>query len=227
MFYKDSQNIYRVEPLEVFDWLVHGFGTRWSNSFGSCGNLATLHQVHSDIVIDAGGRSGSLGEGDALIDNTPGRLIAVKTADCIPILLVDPHHRAVAAVHAGWRGTAQRIAARAIQDMQRRFSSWPEHLLAAIGPGIGKCCYEVGPEVAQQFPEFTDSNRHVDLPAANRSQMAGCGVRSEHIYTADLCTRCNRDFHSFRRDKQQAGRMLSVVGIRWEKTQRAREHSRP
>lgn len=214
MFYKDSQNIYRVKPLEASDWLVHGFGTRWSNSFGSCGNLATLHQIHSDIVVDAGGRSGSLGDGDALIDNTPGRLIAVKTADCIPILVVDPRLRAVAAVHAGWRGTAQRIAARAIQDMQSRFSSRPDDLLVAIGPGIGKCCYEVGPEVARQFSEFVDSNRHVDLAAANRRQVENCGVPHDQIYTADLCTMCSSDFHSFRRDKQQAGRMLSVVGIR-------------
>lgn len=213
MFYKDSQNIYRLKPLEAFDWLVHGFGTRWSNSFGSCGNLATLHQIHSDIVVDAEGRSGSLGEGDALIDNTPGRLIAVKTADCIPILVADPRQRAVAAVHAGWRGTVQMIGARAIQDMQKRFSSRPDDLLVAIGPGIGRCCYEVGPEVARQFPNHTQSN-HVDLPAANRRQIADCGVPLGHIYTADLCTKCNADFHSFRRDKQQAGRMLSVIGIR-------------
>ena len=214
MFYKDSQNIYRVEALEAFDWLVHGFGTRWSNAFGSCGNLATLHQIHSDIVVDAGGRSGSLGDGDALIDNTPGRLIAVKTADCIPILIVDPRQRAVGAVHAGWRGTVQMIAARAIQDMQGRFSSRPDELLVVIGPGIGKCCYEVGPEVARQFAEFVDSNRHVDLPSANRHQIAGCGVPLDHIYIANLCTMCHSEFHSFRRDKQQAGRMLSVVGIR-------------
>jgi YfiH family protein len=214
VFYKDSQNIYRVKTLEAFDWLVHGFGTRWSNSFGSCGNLATLHQIHSDIVIEAGGRSGPLGEGDALIENTPGRLIAVKTADCIPILVVDPRQRAVAAVHAGWRGTVQGIAARAVQDMQKRFSSRPEDLLVAIGPGIGKCCYEVGPEVAGQFAEFADSHRHVDLSSANRNQVAGCGVPLDQIYAAHLCTLCNSDFHSFRRDKQQAGRMLSVVGIR-------------
>jgi YfiH family protein len=214
VFYKDSQNIYRVQALEAFDWLVHGFGTRWSNSFGSCGNLATLHQIHSDIVVDAGGRTGSLGDGDALIEKTPGRLVAVKTADCIPILVVDPRHRAVAAVHAGWRGTVQKIAVRAIQDMQKRFSSRPEDLLVAIGPGIGKCCYEVGPEVAGQFVEFADSHRHVDLSSANRRQVADCGVPLDHIYTADLCTMCNSDFHSFRRDKQQAGRMLSVVGIR-------------
>jgi YfiH family protein len=214
VFYKDSQNIYRVEPLEVFNWLVHGFGTRWSNSFGSCRNLATLHQIHSDIVIDAGGRSGSLGDGDALVENTPGQLVAVKTADCIPILIVDPRQRAVAAVHAGWRGTAKKIATRVIEQMQRRFASQPGDLLAAIGPGIGKCCYEVGPEVARQFPEFVDSNRHVDLPSANRHQIAGCGVPLGHIYVANLCTMCNGEFHSFRRDKQQAGRMLSVAGIR-------------
>ena len=213
MFYKDSQNIYRVKPLEALDWLVHGFGTRWPNSFASCRNLATLHQIHSDIVVDAEGRSGSLGEGDALLENTPGRLIAVKTADCIPILVVDPRLRAVAAVHAGWRGTVQRIGPRAVHDMQRRFSSRPGDLLVAIGPGIGSCCYKVGPEVACQFPDHTQSN-HVDLPAANRRQIADCGVSLDHIYMADLCTMCNSDFHSFRRDKQQAGRMLSVIGIR-------------
>ena len=212
MFYKDSQNIYRVKALEACDWLVHGFGTRWSTSFGSCGNLATLHQIHSNIVIDAGGRSGCLGDGDALIDNTPGRLVAVKTADCIPILIVDPRQRAVAAVHAGWRGTAQMIAAQTIREMQKRFSSRPDDLLVAIGPGIGQCCYEVGTEVAQQFADFVDSNRHVDLPAANRRQVTDCGVLQ--VYAACICTMCNSDFHSFRRDKQQAGRMLSVIGIR-------------
>ena len=163
-------------------------------------------------MVAASGRSGCLGEGDALLENTPGRLVAVKTADCIPILLVDPRLRAVAAVHAGWRGTAQRIAAHAVEEMQKKFSSRPEDLYAAIGPGIGKCCYQVGPDVSSQFAEFADSNRHVDLSAANQRQLADCGVL--HIYSAQLCTMCNDEFHSYRRDKQQAGRMLSVVGIR-------------
>ena len=220
MFYKDSQNIYRVRSLETFDWLVHGFGTRWSNSFGSCGNLATLHQVHSDVVVDAGGRAGSLGEGDALIGNTPGSLVAVKTADCIPILIVDPEHRAVAAVHAGWRGAARKITVRTIEEMGRKFSSRPQDLHAAIGPGIGKCCYEVGPEVGAQFREYdpalSDIARpvHLDLSEINRQQLAGGGVPPSQIYVAGICTLCDRDFHSFRRDKQHAGRMFSVVGIR-------------
>jgi copper oxidase (laccase) domain-containing protein len=98
--------------------------------------------------------------------------------------------------------------------MESRFSSQPDDLLVAIGPGIGKCCYEVGPEVAGQFVEFADSHRRVDLSSANRRQLADSGVPLDHIYTADLCTMCNGDFYSFRRDKQQAGRMLSVVGIR-------------
>ncbi len=220
MFYKDSQNIYRVRAFDAFDWLVLGFGTRWSNSFGSCGNLATLHQVHSDVVVDAGGRSGSLGEGDALIENTPGMLVAVKTADCIPVLIVDPAHRAVAAVHAGWRGAVRNITARTIEEMGKKFLSRPQDLHAAIGPGIGKCCYEVGPDVAMQFREYEPALSdithpvHLDLADINRRQLANCGLPGSQIYMAGICTMCERDFHSFRRDKQQAGRMLSVVGVR-------------
>ena len=219
MFYKDSQNIYRVRPLEAFDWLVHGFGTRWSESFGSCHNLATLHQIHSDTVVSADGRSGCLGDGDALLENTPGSLVAVKTADCIPLLMVDPVHRAVAAVHAGWRGSARNISARAVREMQAKFGSRPMDLHVAVGPGIGKCCYEVGPEVASQFvdydPELSNSTQpaHLNLGDINRRQAVACGVDPSRIYFAGLCTMCNQDFHSFRRDQLRAGRMLSVVGI--------------
>ena len=215
MFYRDSQNIYRVRPFEAFDWLVHGFGTRWSKAFGSCGNLATLHQVHSGTVVVATGRSGCLGEGDALVENTPGVLIAVKTADCIPILLVDARLRVVAAVHAGWRGTVQRIAANAVAEMGRAFSTHAGDLHVAIGPGIGKCCYAVGPEVAAQFSEYSVTGHpvHVDLPAANRGQIAGCGVPPSQIYTANICTMCGQEFHSYRRDREHSGRMLSVVGV--------------
>jgi YfiH family protein len=220
VFYKDSQNIYRVRPLEAFDWLVHGFGTRWSTSFGSCGNLSTLHQIHSDKVVYAGARYGCLGEGDALVENTPGSLVAVKTADCVPLLIVDPAHRAVAAVHAGWRGTAQKIVVRAIEELAERFSSRPADLHVAIGPRIGKCCYEVGPEVAAEFTEYDPALRgltqrtHLDLGEINRLQLAASGVPAAQIYVVPVCTMCDPDFHSFRRDHERAGRMLSVAGIR-------------
>ncbi|HEV2444829.1 MAG TPA: polyphenol oxidase family protein, partial [Candidatus Sulfopaludibacter sp.] len=132
--------------------------------------------------------------------------------DCIPILLVDESRRAVAAVHAGWRGTAARIAARAVDAMRLRFGSRPEDLHAAIGPGIGPCCYEVGAEVAAQFG--IEGRAHLDLPAINRAQLEEIGIRDSRIYVSSLCTMCREEFYSFRRDKQAAGRMHSFVGIR-------------
>jgi polyphenol oxidase len=213
LFYLDSHNIYRVPELDVFPWLLHGFGTRLSEIPSLFPWLAFLKQIHSSECVPGGGRSGLLGEGDALLENTEGSVVAVKTADCIPVLLVDPVHRAVAAVHAGWRGTEAGIVGRAIGGMQERFGSNAADLHAAIGPGIGKCCYEVGPEVAQRFGE--QGRAFLDLPAINRSQLLGAGVTADRIYASNLCTQCRPDeFHSYRRDKEAAGRLYSFVGIR-------------
>jgi hypothetical protein len=185
VFYKDSRQIYRVTELDSLPWLVHGFGTRLARVPALYGNVATLRQVHSAACVLAAGRGGGLGEGDALLENTPGSVVAVKTADCLPILLVDERHRAVAAVHAGWRGTVA---------------------------GIGKCCYEVGPEVAAQFGQ--QGRAHVDLAAANRRQLMDAGVMPERIYASNLCTMCRaEEFHSFRRDQEAAGRLYSFAGI--------------
>lgn len=211
-FYKDSQNIYRVSELDAFPWLIHGFGTRYSDIPAAFANLATLHQIHSSACIPGEGRSGQLGEGDALLENTPGSVVAVKTADCIPILLIDPVRRAVAAVHAGWRGTAARIAPHAIAAMHDRFGTQPSTLHAAIGPGIGPCCYEVGPEVAAHFGG--QGRGKIDLPAINRRQLESAGIPPAQIYVAGLCTMCRpEEFHSYRRDKQAAGRLYSFAGV--------------
>jgi len=210
VFYLDPQGDYRVPELDNFVWLAYGFGTRRSAPPES---LATLRQIHSDIVVPAGGRTGCLGEGDALISNTPGRTVAVKTADCLPILLVDGKNRAVAAVHAGWRGTIGRIVCRTADVLCRTFATKPADLHAAIGPGIGSCCYEVGPEVAAEFG--LSGRAHVDLAEANRRQMVGIGIPDRQIYAAGLCTQCRPDdFWSYRREKEGAGRMFSFVGIR-------------
>src|SRR5207249_4464730 len=146
--------------------------------------------------------------------NTPGLRIGVKTADCLPILLVDERRRAVGAVHAGWRGAVARIAHKTVDAMAARWSSRPEDLHAAIGPGIGPCCFEVGPEVALQFGLPAERNR-IDLPDAVRRQLLDAGLDSRRIYTAGLCTVCHADeFHSFRRDREKAGRMFSVIGVK-------------
>ena len=213
MFYRDSQNVYRARPLDSFAWLVHGFGTRHSPDLARHAELATLRQIHSDICRPARGRTGVLGEGDALLESTPGHLVGVKTADCLPVLLVDEEHRAVAAVHAGWRGTVRGVVRAAVAKMREEFGTDPARLHAAIGPGIGKCCYEVGAEVAMQFGEAGPCK--IDLAAANRAQLLDAGVAGPRIYVAGLCTMCGvDDFHSYRRDRERAGRMLSVAGVK-------------
>jgi polyphenol oxidase len=133
--------------------------------------LIPLLQFHSDSILCFDEPSTKPSRADASISNRPGLLLAVQTADCVPILLVDPRNRAVAAVHAGWRGTVKRIVTKAIGRMHMQFGTQPRHLLAAIGPAIGGCCYEVGTEVAAafkaQFPnaaEFFDELRTGDEP---------------------------------------------------------------
>ena len=213
MFYKDSHQIYRVPELDTLAWLAHGFGTRLADIPGQVGNLTTLKQVHSATCVVAEGPARRLGEGDALLENRRGAAVAIKTADCIPILLADSRNRAVAAVHAGWRGTVAEIARHAVEAMHRQFGTHPEDLRAAIGPGIGKCCYEVGPEVARHFGET--GRVHIDLSEANHRQLLGVGLAADQIYSANLCTMCMSDeFHSFRRDRDAAGRMFSLAGIR-------------
>jgi YfiH family protein len=134
-------------------------------------SLAPPKQIHSDLVRWFASASEDTIYGDAAVTNQPGVLLAVQTADCVPILLVDKKKRAVAAIHAGWRGTLRRIAAKAVGHMQMHFGSKPGDLLAAIGPAIGGCCYEVGTEIAADFlsqfadaPDFFDEFRTGDEP---------------------------------------------------------------
>jgi hypothetical protein len=119
--------------------------------------LVSLKQFHSDVICDFDSVPGNACNGDASITATPNLLLGIQTADCVPILLVDPKNRAVAAVHAGWRGTLQRIVEKTIGRMEMRFGTRERDLLAAVGPAIGGCCYEVGTEVAaafhSQFPQ--------------------------------------------------------------------------
>jgi purine-nucleoside/S-methyl-5'-thioadenosine phosphorylase / adenosine deaminase len=220
LFRLDTGQVYRAEVLNQFPWLEHGFGTRSSSAWPGAQNLATVRQIHSNKVIVAT-RPGDLGEGDALISNVPGLTLVVRTADCLPILIADPENRAVAAVHAGWRGTVQEIVLEAVQAMASEYGSRPESLVIAIGPGIGACCYEVGPDVAQQFsrffPERQDLNGSVkiDLPESTVRQLRRNGGRTGQIDSSGLCTRCLADhFHSYRRDGAAAGRMISTIGIR-------------
>jgi len=125
--------------------------------------LIALKQFHSDVIQVVDTPPSDPCKGDASITNRPGLLLSIQTADCVPILLVDPKKRAIAAIHAGWRGTLARIVTKTIGKMQMHFATNPRDLLAAIGPSIGPCCYEVGTEVATQFlSQFADAPTYFD-----------------------------------------------------------------
>jgi len=113
--------------------------------------LVTLRQFHSDVIYVAAAPCAEAPKADALITDIPGLLLGVQTADCVPILLADTRRRVVAAIHAGWRGTLARIAAKTLGQMRMQFGTRARDVVAALGPAIGQCCYEVGPEVAQAF----------------------------------------------------------------------------
>jgi polyphenol oxidase len=113
--------------------------------------LVTLRQIHSDLVHNINAEPKHQLTGDGLITSTGGILLAVQTADCLPLILVDRKHRAVGVLHAGWRGTLKRIAEKGVGEMRRCFGTEPQHITAAIGPGIHSCCYEVGEEVREKF----------------------------------------------------------------------------
>ncbi len=171
--------------LREISWLVHGFTTRsgltrWDwpaareenrRRIAQAAGAAEmrpvwLRQVHSDLVQVAGAQTESCC-GDALATGQAGLLLCIQTADCVPILLADRRRRAIAAVHAGWRGTLQRIAAKTVGRMRAEFGTRPEDVSAAIGPSIGRCCYQVGPEVAQQFAgQFAEAAEWFEGPFA-------------------------------------------------------------
>jgi YfiH family protein len=223
----------RVPTLAAVPDLIHGFEQRTgppraesreetrarvTAALASSGHLHLMKQVHGVTVHDA--PWSGLPEGDAAVASAAGQLLGIETADCLPVLLVDPHRRVVAAAHAGWRGTAAGVARAAVERLVAA-GSRPGDILAALGPGIGPCCYEVGDELRREFPGGDSFFRpgphgkpHLDVRAANRAQLEGAGLAPAHIASVDDCTRCRADLYpSYRRDGRGAGRMISYIGF--------------
>lgn len=200
------------------------------------GRLCIQRQVHSaDIrwVGEPGEFLSGEREGDGLITDRPGLLLGVLTADCCPVLLADPEKRVVAAVHAGWKGAIGAIAAKAVQDMSLRRGCRPSAMVALIGPTIGRCCFQVGPEVREAFlaehdfapgcfrEDFDPAGNRIDdrwkldMELFHRILLQRSGLKEGHIHSLSCCTRCRQDlFYSYRRDGNRTGRMLSVIGLR-------------
>ena len=220
----------------AFENVVHAFGTRWTgddvHTYAAHFHMDpdcffTVTQIHgADILLldDSEGEMIPRGEVccDGIITNRRGLALGIRTADCVPLLLVDPVKRVVGAIHAGWRGTAREIAALAVRLFVRSFSSDPSGMYAMIGPSIGPCCYEVDRPVFQAMRRHRWSesvltagrNRGVwmlDLGKANRLQLIGAGVPDENIASIPLCTACRKDLFFSYRAEGNTGRQLSFI----------------
>jgi YfiH family protein len=191
-----------------------------------------LRQVHRATVAVARHDRASpwhRPEADVAVSDDPASALGVRVADCAPVLLADRRVGVVAAAHAGWRGTVLGAAPAAVRAMRESFGSNPADLVVAIGPCLGACCGEVGPEVRAAFLDaghpvaavgawFTPGGgdrSYLDLPLANRDQLEAAGVPATQIHVAGLCTRSFADvFHSYRAAKEHAGRMVGVIRAR-------------
>lgn len=186
-------------------------------------SLVLPQQVHGDAVIkveerDRGKGAFSFETGipatDALVTRERLLPIGVLTADCLPILIYASDGPAVAAVHAGWKSTKARIAAKTVVRLAADFGCDPGKMDCYFGPAIRQCCYNVGPEFRQIFPRSVREDGkglRLDLAAENRAQLIGAGVAAANIKDAGICTCCGPDFFSYRREGASAGRMLSVI----------------
>ena len=187
-----------------------------------CEHLVMPHQVHDCVIKRIDRPQQETLEGvDAVMTNVSQLCIGVSTADCIPILLFDPVHRAVSAVHAGWRGTVLRIVEKAVEAMQESYDTEATDLQAVVGPGISLNSFEVGDEVYDQFQAAgfemeaisrRDEKWHIDLPMCNRLQLMEVGVPADHIQMTNICTfqACDR-FFSARRLGIQSGRIFTGI----------------
>jgi len=230
-----------VPRLAAVPGLVHGFGdARWSEAdflaFAAAKDFrpAIMHQLHSDTVHRLDEAAAKTLEGDALMTDVPGLLLVIRTADCLPVLLIDEVNRAVAAVHCGWRGTEKRILEKAVMAMGEGYGSKPGALLAALGPCIGPACYEVGPEVRKAFlqagfpagvlvergrlPAIQIPNYQgkylLDLRAANTWLLDALGLKKANIFNpGPTCTHCEPRLLSYRRHPADPRRMYNFIGF--------------
>ena len=186
------------------------------------------NQTHSDNikVITTpkeqgwGDISTAIEDCDALITDQKGIMLTILTADCVPVLLFDPQKGVVSAIHAGWGGTHKEIVYKTVNKMIDEFSCNPKDIIAGIAPSIGRCCYEVGRDVAKHF--FDDSlafdvrgeKYMLDLPYINRQQLLKAGLLVENIELSNICTACNVDnYFSYRKEQGCSGRFMSMIGL--------------
>ena len=189
------------------------------------GKIVTMRQVHGDQIVEVKDKAlKETGEADGMVTVGTGIHLGVLTADCVPILIVAPKHKIVAAVHAGWRGTLMGIAGKMVRQFNDSFGVRADEVEAALGPSIGACCYEVKDDVtgplrekwgrlAEENIQTRDGKSFVELRQLNHAVLESAGVPSKQIFQIGSCTSCASDeFFSYRREKKETGRQVSFIG---------------
>lgn len=180
-------------------------------------DIGFLKQIHSDIIMDY---NGEVVEGDSIITSNKNIALGVFTADCVPIMLCDEQKGVIAAVHSGWKGTEKNILGKTIDKMIKEYHCKKDDIAAFIGPHIQKCCYEVSEDLIDKFKnietykkDLINEGRYLDLNACILSTLKEKGVLIKNIYNTKTCTYCEKEhsLHSYRRDKELAGRIFSVI----------------
>ncbi|HVP67868.1 MAG TPA: peptidoglycan editing factor PgeF [Anaeromyxobacteraceae bacterium] len=183
-------------------------------------DFARVRQVHGALAVRADRPTPPADEADAVVTATPGVAACVSVADCVPVLVADPVTGAVAAAHAGWKGTLARVVERAVEALVATHGARPADLVAAIGPSIGPCCYEVAPALAQRFRDElgpaaanpSPGQPRVDLWLSNEVVLRRAGLRRGRIHQMRRCTSCeDRTFFSHRRDAGRTGRQVGFI----------------
>ena len=195
-------------------------------------SLALSWQVHGDRVLEPApatmgleaAERGDIPEGDAWMTDQPGIALVRHHADCVPVYLLDPVRRCIGLVHAGWKGTVERIAQKTVAAMVQRFGADPASMLAVIGPSIGPCCFEITENVSepltQRFPGEhlviqRNGRTYGDLWACNRVQLLEAGLKADHIESMGICTACHTEiYYSHRFEKGHTGTMASLLMLR-------------
>ncbi|OGX38558.1 MAG: hypothetical protein A3G91_02640 [Omnitrophica WOR_2 bacterium RIFCSPLOWO2_12_FULL_50_9] len=205
------------------EFLARQLGFKLPAAGSPRGEVFTIRQVHGNRIVVAGTESFRISnapeEADGILTDVPGLPIAVRTADCLPVFIYDPRHEGIGLIHAGWRGTRQQILGETLALMRRHWNSRPADLRIAFGPAIRVCCYQVGQQFREYFPEETvqrDNGYFLDLPAVNKNQILRLGVEARHVFDSAVCTCCEPAYFSHRREGEAAGRMISLMMLKKE-----------
>lgn len=191
-------------------------------------HFIVAHQTHSDNITVIGNKEcrgwhtmeDAIADCDAMITDQKDVILTVLTADCVPVLLFDREKKVVAAVHAGWKGTKSNITGKTVKKMIETVGSDPKNIVAFIAPSIGRCCYEVGEDVASHFSdqetfEKVGEKYMLDLPMVNQKQLLKAGLKMDNIELSDQCTSCEVDtYFSYRKEQGCSGRFMSMIGLK-------------